>query len=115
MSSIVEEIKSIQGQKIVSYYSLKKRGNFDMTNDNPTTISMKRMKELFKPCMFPTMVIVRQFTPRKDEETGMPWKNLYAYIIHKDGLSPNYKRLLPTEYKEMYLDGKKEEEFVVFC
>lgn len=108
--SIIDEIKSIYGKKVITYYGVLQRGNFDMVDSTPTTITTKRMKRIFnEKCRLG--VVVRQFTNKYCN--NIPYKNIYSYIHNSDG---TWFRLSPEENKEMQcMDyGGEPEEFVYY-
>lgn len=108
MSLLLCPIKAIPGRKIVHYTSVLNSGSFDMTNGHPTTITRKQMESRVACPLkrYPVVVVVRQFLERKDPGTGLPFKNIYVFLITYDrGLS--IRRLTPEEHR--YCHGDKSE------
>jgi hypothetical protein len=105
--SILTELQSISGHKMVTYYGLCNQGDFDMNGSYPTTISMRTLKTILKNK--PLAIIVRQFTDIIDEKSNIPWKNIYGYCIKLNG---TWIRMPADENRECNQYNGQVEQFV---
>ena len=84
-------VASFPGQKIVTFTSARAVGNFDMFDAEVPAHGRRavhRLRQLLRQARSGRgsvcAIVVRQFTDRVDDATGLPWKNVYAFAANGD-------------------------------
>ncbi|KAK9829169.1 hypothetical protein WJX72_004284 [[Myrmecia] bisecta] len=100
--AILPTIGAIPGRKIVSWTGESigaLEGDFDMTDDRIVTTTPEALERMWRTLDM-LSIIVRQFTDRRDEATGLPIKRVQGYVWMKgsDGLI----KLTADEMQQMH-------------